>query len=207
MLGGLLPPVKSFLVPTLLFWSSPDKPHLPCAAAPLPKAVLFTSKSCYVKVIYASLKDASSSSSPSSPLSWTLSHPHPSFHTHPLSHPQGLKSSTASKLAFTYPPKSKPTFHEITVHYFPCQSLTSWSCWHSEDKTPGHYFSMLCVRAEPLFPTEHQTSALNWMWIIPRGTFLGRSSQEKLGVLQTKSLFRLHNMPLAWKALILHTGK
>lgn len=184
-----------------------EQPWQAPPAAPLPKAVLFTLKSCYGKVLYAQFEGWLFLFIPCSPpIFWTQTYPHP-FHTHPLSHLQGLKSSTTLKLAFIYPPKSKPTFHEITAHCFPCKSLSSWSCWHSRDRTPSHYFSMLCVRAEPLFPTQHQSSPLNWTWILPCGTFLRCSSQEKLGVLQTKSLFRLHNLPLAWKALVLHTGK
>lgn len=45
--------------------------------------------------------------------------------------------------------------------------------------------SLVRVRAEPLFSAQDQTSALNRIWIIPCGTFLGHSSQEKPGVLQS----------------------
>lgn len=115
-------------------------------SCPTSKICVIHLKSWYGKVIYAQFEGWLSLFIPFSPLSWTQSHPHPFFHTHPLTHLQGLKSSPDSKLAFTYPPKSKPTFHEITVHYFSCKSLTSWSCWHSGHKTSSYHFSMLCVR-------------------------------------------------------------
>lgn len=153
VLGGLLPPVESFLVPTLLLWSS-DNPPMPCAAAPLPKAVLFLLKSCYVKVIYAQFKGWLFLLIPIFPLDLDTD-PSPSFlpHTSPLTSPQ-LKKQHNLKAGFylssqiqAHIPWNRWTLFSLQVSHL-LELLTQWG-----QDTKSFFFHALCDSWGPVSHT------------------------------------------------------